>query len=305
MSSPSPPFISVILPVFNDTERLARCLECLAAQSYPRDQFEVIVVDNGSEKSPQETVQQYDFCSFAQELTPGSYAARNHGLKLARGEVLAFTDSDCLPEPEWLAAGVAYLAEHPEFAWVGGHIEVFPDDPERPSAVELFDMIFGLDQHAYVHDLNFAATANLLVRGEVLEQVGAFDATLKSGGDGEWGQRATSQGFAGAYCAAAIVRHPARRELGDLVRQARRHAGGRIDRGRRRGYRYASLHFWRTAVRNALPNVHRIRRARIRLAERGYGMGSWMKVSGVILLVQYARLGEFVRKWLGGASERR
>jgi GT2 family glycosyltransferase len=225
-------------------------------------------------------------------------------VELAHGEVLAFTDADCLPHPQWLASGIACLQRQPACGFVGGNVEVFPSDPHRPTAVELFDMVFGLDQRINIERTKFAVTANLFTRRETFDRVGRFDDSLKSGGDADWGQRATAMGLPGRFCEEALVRHPARRSRDELIRQIRRHAGGRFDRHRRDPYRYFSLHFWRTLVNGLLPDVRRMARARRPLKERGYGFLSWARVAGVILIVQYARMGEFVRKWLGAESER-
>src|SRR5262245_50422661 len=119
MSAPQP-FISVIIPVYNDTERLRTCLTALADQTYPRDRYEVIVVDNGSTIPPRSLVESFPGFVFAEESKPGSYAARNRGLQIARGDVLAFTDSDCIPDRHWLAAGERELAMHPQNGFVGG-----------------------------------------------------------------------------------------------------------------------------------------------------------------------------------------
>jgi glycosyltransferase involved in cell wall biosynthesis len=298
------PVVSIIIPVYNDAERLARCLNCLASQTYPRDCWEAIVVDNGSGESPREIVERFAFCRFSEERTPGSYAARNRGVALARGEVLAFTDSDCQPLPDWLEQGVRCLLAGPECAFVGGHVEVFPANKNRPSAIELFDMVFGLDQRTNVEQSKFALTANLFTRRATFDRVGKFDDSLRSGGDADWGQRATAMGLSGKYCPAATVRHPARRRWGDLLRQTRRIAGGRVDRHRSNRYRYATLHFFKTLAKATVPDMGRMARAWQRLRERGYGIIDWARVALVILFVQYARLWEYARKLCGAKSER-
>jgi glycosyltransferase involved in cell wall biosynthesis len=299
------PQISVVIPVFNDARRLRLCLTALAEQTYPRDRFEVLVVDNGSEESPRELVESFPFYRFVEEPQPGSYAARNRGLGLARGELLAFTDSDCIPTPGWLAAGERALADQPESGFVGGRIEIFPRD-ERPTAVELYDMFFGLRQHNNVAEFQHAATANMFTRRSVIDRCGPFDDRVKSGGDFEWGQRVTAEGLPGIYCEAAVVRHPARRTWSDLVRQKRRHAGGRFDRHAESDpYRYTSWRFWRAVWLRLFPKIGRLREARRELMRRGYGWSDWLRVSAVILGLQYATAFEFVRMWFGKTSERR
>lgn len=296
--------LSVIIPVYNDPDRLRACLDLLTAQTYPRKEFEVIVVDNGSVDPPREIVEAYPFCRYAEETKPGSYAARNRGLSLAQGSLIAFTDSDCLPDAGWLSESVRVLGSSPEIGLVGGRIEVVPETPESPSAVELYDCLFGLDQERYVSQYRFAATANAVTRRDVLSTVGAFNSDLKSGGDLEFGQRVAASGLKIVYAADAVVRHPARRSMDGLLTQARRHAGGNFDRRRRTRVRALSPKFWKNALRAVLPNFGKLYRAWVGLRRRGYGVREWRSVAAIALKVHYSTLSEYFRKALGAKSER-
>lgn len=95
---------SIIVPVFNTSAHLERCLEALRAVEYPSSQFEILVVDNNStDRCPEILACAPDIRVF-RESKQGSYAARNRAVREARGELLAFTDSDCMPLPDWLRA---------------------------------------------------------------------------------------------------------------------------------------------------------------------------------------------------------
>lgn len=118
-------FVSVIIPVFNDAERLKICLTALETQTYPQDCYEEIVVDNGSDESLENIVKQFPQAKLAYCNNPGSYAARNHGISLAKGEILAFTDSDCIPASDWLTMGVKRLVATANCGLVAGKIEIF------------------------------------------------------------------------------------------------------------------------------------------------------------------------------------
>jgi len=102
MSNTATPFISAIIPVYNDSIRLRTCLQALEEQTYPKGAYEVIVVDNGSDESIEPIVAEFNQAKASYEPHPQSYAARNKGLSLARGGVIAFTDSDCIPAPDWI-----------------------------------------------------------------------------------------------------------------------------------------------------------------------------------------------------------
>ena len=132
-----PVFVSVIIPVYNDPMRIAICLDALIEQTYSRDSYEIIVADNGSTDEALCVVQDYsekypDLVRIVVENEiQSSYAARNKAVAKARGEIFAFTDSDCIPEPDWIALGVQTL-EKQSAPSGGGHIEFFFKD-ERPN----------------------------------------------------------------------------------------------------------------------------------------------------------------------------
>ena len=87
------PFVSVIVPVFNEPCRLGACLAALEAQSYAPSRYEVIVVDNGSDPPVGSLSDNFPHSALLQEPTPGSYNARNAGIGLAKGEILALLES--------------------------------------------------------------------------------------------------------------------------------------------------------------------------------------------------------------------
>jgi glycosyltransferase involved in cell wall biosynthesis len=223
------PFVSVIIPVFNDGQRLDRCLEALERQTYPANRFDVIVVDNGSREDPAGIVGRYGHAKLARQAKPSSYAARNTGIAMARGDVLAFTDSDCLPDARWIEAGVAALLGTPDCGLVGGAVEVFCADESRPTAVEVFERVTAFPQERYLRDYHYAVTANVFTWRQVMEQVGTFKDKLKSSGDNEWGNRVHAAGLKQVYCAEARVRHPARRTFREIYRKTVRLVHGQRD----------------------------------------------------------------------------
>ncbi|HEX2120961.1 MAG TPA: glycosyltransferase family A protein [Thermoanaerobaculia bacterium] len=223
----TPPLISVIIPVRDDMERLELALEALARQSYPS--FEVIVVDNGSAQDVAAQIGSRPGVRVVQEPVPGSYAARNRGVTVAAGNVFAFTDSDCIPDAEWLGQGAEAMERHPN-SIAAGRIEVFVRDERSPTSVELYEKLFAFPQKRYVEEFHFGATANLFVPRSVFEETGGFRAALQSGGDSEFCQRAARRGTPVLYWPAAVVRHPARYDWDELHRKIRRLAKGRLQR---------------------------------------------------------------------------
>ncbi len=230
-SSNSYPFVSIVIPVFNHAQQLRRCLQALENQTYPKSHYEVIVVDNGSdpEEDIQSVVAQFPMVLLTSEAIPGSYAARNQGISLAKGTIVAFTDADCVPDANWLKAGIEHLINTPNCGFVAGPIEIFFRQPHQPNAVELYEYITGYDQKDFLSKYQGAATANLLTFKQILEKVGLFNPKIKSSGDIEWCKRVCEAGYAYAYAENAKVAHPARSSVGELYQRTVRLVGGRYD----------------------------------------------------------------------------
>src|SRR5215213_11648746 len=125
-----PKLISVVIPTRDRNETLARCLDRLApcAQSLSHDQYEVIVTDDSAHAAARELLfDRYPWARWTGGPRRGPAANRNAGMRAARGEWLAFTDDDCLPEPGWLSAFEAALTATPG-ALVGGRtVNAFPE----------------------------------------------------------------------------------------------------------------------------------------------------------------------------------
>jgi glycosyltransferase involved in cell wall biosynthesis len=107
------PFVSVVVPTFNRKDLLERCIASLQEQTYPKDHYEILVIDNGSHDVSWELLerlaQQYSipvqlYRNHSSYRVPA--ASRNLGVREARGELIAFTDSDCIAAPDWLEKGV-------------------------------------------------------------------------------------------------------------------------------------------------------------------------------------------------------
>ena len=221
------PFISVIIPVYNDPERLKMCLQSLESQTYPQEYYEIIVVDNGSDESIEPLVEQFpQVKSYKETSLRGPSVARNKGLSFARGTIIAFTDADCIPANDWLEQGRAALQTNSRCGLVGGRIEMFFRDPAHPNMFELYDTAMFFNQKMFIEQLHFGATANVFTYKHIFDRVGNFDTALGMSDDMEWGQRVASFGYILLYADNARVAHPAMHAYGRLRQKVRRVTNG-------------------------------------------------------------------------------
>lgn len=204
--------VSVIVPVYNESAVIRDCIEALQNQTYASEKYEVLVVDNGSSDETPTIVEESDATLLKETDVQGSYAARNTGLGHTSRDVIAFTDADCTPRPEWIECGVDALIEQ-DADLAAGKIE-FESSPS-PCASEQFDMAFNLKSDEAVTS-GKAPTANLFVKREVVDDIGQFPTDFRSGGDSYWTSRSTDVGYSIAYAPDAVVSHPTR-EMRELV----------------------------------------------------------------------------------------
>lgn len=209
---------SVIIPHYNDPTSLDACLAAIEAQSFPREKFEIIVADNFSPCGI-DTVRAVvrDRARLVEVPEQGAGPTRNRAVEVAAGAVLAFTDSDCIPSPQWLEAGLHALEEADI---VGGKMTVLIDRSRALTAAEAFELVFAFDNRRYVEKKHFTVTANLFVRKPDFERVGGFRTGVSE--DQEWCLRSRAMGLHIAYAPEAEVGHPARAAWPDFIRKWRR-----------------------------------------------------------------------------------
>jgi len=207
-----------VVPHYQDLDGLAHCLARLERQTFPGGDFEIVVADNASPAG--EAAVAAVVAGRARLVVcaeQGAGPARNAGVAASSGEILAFTDSDCLPEPGWLEGGVAAL-ERSDF--VGGRMQVSVADPAHMAPTEAFESVFAFDNEKYVRRMGFTVTANLFCGRKVFDAVGGFRVGVSE--DKDWSHRARDAGYRIGYAADAVVGHPARRTWVELQRKWRR-----------------------------------------------------------------------------------
>jgi glycosyltransferase involved in cell wall biosynthesis len=255
--------ISVIVPHLDALDDLARCVAALEAQSQPRTSFEIIVADNGSAcglKAVQARVPSARVVSVTER---GAGPARNAGVAISSGRILAFTDSDCVPDRHWLAAGVAALAGTD---FIGGAMRVSVVDAEHMTGTEAFETVFAFNNKFYVESRSFTVTANLVTTRAVFDRAGPFAKGISE--DVAWCRAAIAQGLRISYAEKAVVSHPARPTYADLERKWQRLTAESFELwisegGTRTGWFLRAIavlaspfaHIWRVIASDRLPDT--------------------------------------------------
>jgi GT2 family glycosyltransferase len=226
--------IAVITTVRDGEHALQGLADALAQQT--RRDFEWVVIDNGSRDGTADVARARG-ATVVEEPRPGRSRARNRGVAATRAPLLAFTDADCRPRPEWLDRLATCLDDGPPL--VAGRTVMTTS--ARPNAVERFDSLWRFRDD---RRRAWGQTANLGMRREAFDAIGGFDPAFhRSGEDVDLCLRARAAGFALVHCPLAVVEHPAERELRPVLRRAFEHAWGLEPLHRRHGVDPG--HYWR------------------------------------------------------------
>jgi GT2 family glycosyltransferase len=291
---------SVIIPTRGRPKSLGACLEALSNLDYPRDDFEVIVVDDGSEIPPHDVVASFtdrlDVVLLTQPQA-GPAAARNTGVARTKGDFLAFTDDDCAPASDWLRALAARFAEAKDVAVGGRTINALPDDPYATASQLIVDIVYAY----YNTDPNrarFVASNNLAVAKDHFHAVGGFDSSFPlASEDRELCDRWLHHGYRITYAPEVVVQHSRPMTLGAYCRQHFNYGRGayRFERARARrgsGGLVKELGFYRQLPGLVLRSFSQVR-------------GRRAVVPGALLVVwQVANAAGFFWEW-ASQTERR
>lgn len=220
--------VSVIIPIYNGEADLPNLLNSLQSQTYASHLVEYLLVDNGSSDRTIQILQTFAETTsltvriLSETQIQSSYAARNTGIRAAKGETLVFTDADCRPHPDWIAQIVQPFTD-PAIGIVAGEIVALPGNSL-------------LERYAYRHETlspkhtlshpfcPYGQTANLAVRRTILEQFGLFRPHLTTGGDADLCWRILQQSqWQIQFAEQALVSHRHRSTLADLCSQWRRY----------------------------------------------------------------------------------
>jgi len=211
MAQSNLPYISIIIPTFRRPGRLAGCLQSLACLDYPRDCFEVIVVDDGSQAPPQTVVADFHKCfdvMLLKQAHTGPATARNTGAAQAKGEVLAFTDDDCEPAADWLQTLAKRYTAEPDCAIGGRTLNKLPGNPFSTASQLLIDYLYAY-YNADPLQAHFFTSNNMALPADRFHKIGGFDTTFPqaAGEDRELCDRWLNHGFRMIYASEVLVWH--------------------------------------------------------------------------------------------------
>ncbi|MFC1851613.1 glycosyltransferase [candidate division CSSED10-310 bacterium] len=211
MIDTSHPRVSIIIPVYNGETTLKACLDSLLNLDYPSSELDIILVDDGSSDSTPQIGKQFQvrLLTTAHE---GPSTARNLGIKHAQGDFVAFTDADCIVDPQWIKELLTGFPDDETIASVGGCQRAVPDDPPFANRIqqllELLDFLGGYTKgHQKITPVEHNPSCNVMYRKKCLFAVGGFLPGLFPGEDVELDYRLRRQGYTLLYQPEAIVYH--------------------------------------------------------------------------------------------------
>jgi GT2 family glycosyltransferase len=203
---------SVIVPTHNRIPALVECMRGITALAYPREQFQVIVVNDGGAEIPKSLAaawkSELDLVLLKQE-NRGSGPARNLGARHAVNDWLAFTDDDCVPAPDWLRRFADASASAPDAALGGETRNGLPENIYAAASQCLISFLLdyyhrGTEKRSQV---SFFPANNLALTRRVFEQVGGFDDTIRYAEERDLCERLVVAGFSMRYVPEARVDH--------------------------------------------------------------------------------------------------
>lgn len=215
------PFFSIIIPTFDRHEALAACVQAIMNLDYPQERFEVIIVDDGSPVPIQpfdQNLQDGASITFLRQINTGPASARNTGAGHAKGDILAFTDDDCMPTPQWLRELARSFKDSP-LGLVGGRtvnglIDNLYTTASQMIVEEAYTFFLSRDS-----ELRFFASNNMAVPARLFHQIGGFDSSFRTSEDRDFCDRWLRQGHPLVYAPQAIVFHHHHLTMTTFIRQ--------------------------------------------------------------------------------------
>lgn len=211
--------VSVIIPVRNRPHDIRHCIESVLNCNYPKDKVEIIVVDDESTDNTKEVIRQYPVHLIEMKQNAGQSRCRNVGVAIAKGDIVAFTDSDCIVDKQWLKI-LTQPFHDPLVGIVGGGVSSFGSNKVLDRYEESCSPLhmgetggqIGPDQQ-----VPYVPTCNVLIRKEAFNLVGGFCEEMRVGEDVNLIWRILQNQFTGFYIPGGRIQHRHRNQLHSLM----------------------------------------------------------------------------------------
>ncbi|HIH72978.1 MAG: Glycosyl transferase [Thermococcales archaeon 44_46] len=204
-------YVSIAVPTYNRKKKLQQCLKALVNQNYPKERYEIIVVDDGSTDGTYEFLQEkrkeIQNLRVLRQQNKGPAAARNLGIKNARGEIIFFVDDDVIVPNNWIREFLNVFSKYPEVVAVSGYVEA-PEEILKKNIFARYEaymsrLAYNMPRTIYIGSFETfgGATCNVAYKREVLEEVGGFDETfpVAAGEDADLKLRIALKGYKFAF----------------------------------------------------------------------------------------------------------
>lgn len=218
--------VSVVVPVYNAKRTIERCLVSLINQNF--NDYEIIIVDNGSNDGSfgliEESIRAHpeEKIKLIREEKKGPSEARNRGIKDASGDIVAFTDSDCVADRDWLR-DIVNAFDKEEIGAVAGNIRGYKSSNLIEKFLSLYTLR-GLEKSQTFKEYTLVkggfSTTNLFFRQEILRKAGGFDKSMRWGEDHDMCARIYKMGYKIRYITQGVIYHLHRSTLGSLIKQS-------------------------------------------------------------------------------------
>lgn len=173
--------ISVVIPAFNEEQLIGKCIEAVKNQTFPKEEYEILVIDNNSTDKTAEIAKKLGVTVIPYSQKQGFSATKQFGTKMAKGEIIAYTDADSIPDTNWLET-IEELMRNKNLVCVGGTVLPTEDTLVNFPFV-IYDLFFRINQ---LFGISFIWSPNMAVRKDAFTQIGGFNTALKTSDDWEF-----------------------------------------------------------------------------------------------------------------------
>jgi cellulose synthase/poly-beta-1,6-N-acetylglucosamine synthase-like glycosyltransferase len=232
------PYISVVIPTYNRSTQLSRCLDSLFNQTYPKDRYEIIIINDGSKDNTENVLREYEKkapCVFiwGTQGNQGIATATNSGISRSKGDFVCFTGDDCIPENDWISQLVDGF-QNDRIGAVGGKVRSYQIN--TPIQQFIVDARI-LDQEGFIKR-NTLITGNAAYRKQVLKEIKGFDNFLIACVDLDLSIRTQLSGYSIQFTPESVVYHDHPASIRGLFFQQYRNGKGYVQLHRKYAKKY-------------------------------------------------------------------